>query len=336
MESNASKSYFSCTFSCSDEAGFLCSNSMAHLEQKYLKPGWCATICLFRRCFFQSVVIKHVTFEMSSRVGCCMMYEVLQVFVPKFAHSILYKVLYKYKKAFFLRDEIGLCQSMEIELELKDESPFFIRPFPIKESDKDIVDKEMRKGCLLGILKKGMSSYSSPIMLIPRKLSGIPRIVTDFRHLNSILVTLQTSIPLVRDAIQILGASGCEILSLADLRDAYHTLRLSERSKKFCGITPYYGSDSYLYQRLGMGLSVSPAIWQNFIQKVLQEIPDHRKNHLAIMDDCLVFSEKKTHLKHLTNLFKALIRNGLKISPRKCKLFKKKFSLHGTSSINHR
>ena len=159
-------------------------------------------------------------------------------------------------------------------------------------------------------------------MLIPRKLSGIPRIVTDFRHLNSRLVTLQPSIPLVKDAIQILGASGCEILSLADLRDAYHTLRLSERSKKFCGITPYYGSDSYLYQRLGMGLSVSPAIWQNFIQKVLQEIPDHRKNHLAIMDDCLVFSKKYDHLKHLTDLFKALIRNGLKISPRKCKLFK--------------
>ena len=152
-------------------------------------------------------------------------------------------LLYKYKKAFSLRDEIGLCQSMEVELELRDETPFFIRQFPIKESDKDIVDKEMRKGCLLGILKKGMSSYSSPIMLIPRKLSGIPRIVTDFRHLNSRLITLQPSIPLLRDAIQILGASGCEILSLADLRDAYHTLRLSERSKKFCGITPYYIKD---------------------------------------------------------------------------------------------
>ena len=101
----------------------------------------------------------------------------------------LYKLLYKCKKAFSLRDEIGLCQSMEVGLELKDESLFFIRPIPIKESDKDIVDKNMRKGCLLGILKKGMSSYSSPIMLIPRKLSGIPRIVTDFRHLNSRLVT---------------------------------------------------------------------------------------------------------------------------------------------------
>ena len=173
----------------------------------------------------------------------------------------LYKVLGKYKDTFSLRDEIGLCPKMEIELELNDETPFFIRPFPIKETEKDVVDKEMKKGCMLGILKKGLSSYSSPIILIPRKLRGIPRIVTDFRHLNSRLVTLQPSILLVRDAIQILGSSGSEVLSLADLRDAYHTLRLLKRSQKFCGITPYYGSDSYLYQRLGIGLSVSPAIW---------------------------------------------------------------------------
>ena len=85
---------------------------------------------------------------------------------------------------------------------------------------------------MLGILKKGMSSYSSPIMLISRKLTGIPRIVTDFRHLNSRLVTLQPTIPLVRDAIQILGSSGSEILSLADLRDAYHTLILCQRDHR--------------------------------------------------------------------------------------------------------
>ena len=198
---------------------------------------------------------------------------------------------------------------MEIELELNDKTPFFIRPFPIKESEKDVVDKEMRKGCSLGILKKGISSYNSPIMLIHRKLTGVPRIVTNFRHLNSRLITLQPSIPLVRDAIKILGSSGCEVLSLTDLRDAYHTLRLSKRSQKFCGITPYYGSDSYLYQRLGMGLSVLPVIWQNFIQRVLQEIPNYRKNHLAIMDDILTHVKREDHIGHLIDLFKAIIRN---------------------------
>ena len=59
----------------------------------------------------------------------------------------LYKVSLKYKTAFSLRDEIGLCPNMEVELELTDTSPFFIRPFPIKESEKEVVDKEMRKGC---------------------------------------------------------------------------------------------------------------------------------------------------------------------------------------------
>ena len=247
---------------------------------------------------------------------------------PKETKALI-KVIMKYKKAFSLRDEIGTCPHIEVELELKDTKPFFIRPFPVKEGEKDIIDKEMRKGCLLGILKKGMTSYSSPIMLIPRKQGGIPRIVTDFRHLNTRLVTLHPSIPLVRDAIQILGASGCEVISVIDLRDAYHTLRLSKNSQKYCGITPYYGSDTYLYQRLGMGLSVSPAVWQNFIQKVLSEIPNHRKHHLAIMDDCLVHSKKNDHLGHLIDLFRALIRNGLKISPKKCQLFRKKLVYMG-------
>ena len=151
-------------------------------------------------------------------------------------------------------------------------------------------------------------------------MSGIPCIITDFRYLNSRLVRLNCSFPLVRDAIQIQGASECELISVIDLRDAYHTLRLSTESQKYHGITPYYGSDTYLYQRLHMGLSVSPAIWQTFINKVPDEIPE-RKHFLAIMDDCMIHSKRKYHLNYLIALLKAFIRNGLKISPRKCQLF---------------
>ena len=248
----------------------------------------------------------------------------------------------KNKDVFSLRDEIGVCPHMEVELEFTDTTPFFIRPYPISESEKPIIDREMKKGVLLGILRKGMSSYSSPIMLIPRKLSGIPRIVTDFRHLNTRLKVLNPSIPLVRDAIQMIGSSGCEILSVIDLRDAYHTLRLSPKSQEFCGITPYYGSDTYLYQRLGMGLSVSPAIWQTFINQVLHNIPDNdipegstdsskatKKHLLAIMDDVCCFSKMEDHRHHLLSLFDALRRNGLKISLKKCQFWRKKLVYMG-------
>ena len=46
------------------------------------------------------------------------------------------------------------------------------------------IDKEMKWLCYMGILKEGFSAYSSPVMLISRKLTKDKRVVTDFRHLN--------------------------------------------------------------------------------------------------------------------------------------------------------
>ena len=43
---------------------------------------------------------------------------------------------------------------MEAELELNDTTLFFIRPFPIKESEKGLVDKEMRKVMFLRYSKE--------------------------------------------------------------------------------------------------------------------------------------------------------------------------------------
>ena len=53
-------------------------------------------------------------------------------------------LLYQYKDAFSLRDEIGLCQNIEIEINVRDKSPFFIRPFHTNEEDKVILDNEMK------------------------------------------------------------------------------------------------------------------------------------------------------------------------------------------------
>ena len=42
-----------------------------------------------------------------------------------------------------------------MEIDVTDKSPFFIRPYHIKEEDKKILDKEMKRLCYLGILKEG-------------------------------------------------------------------------------------------------------------------------------------------------------------------------------------
>ena len=42
----------------------------------------------------------------------------------------------------------------------------------------------MKRLCYLGILKEGFAAYSSPVMLISRKVTTDKRVMTDFRHLN--------------------------------------------------------------------------------------------------------------------------------------------------------
>ena len=128
--------------------------------------------------------------------------------------------------------------------------------------------------------------------------------------------------PLLRDTFAFLGSSKCKVMSVLDLKDAFHSLQLSEKSQKYCGILPYLGSASYLYQRMPMGLNVFPPIMQPYINAILNSLQS-RKYCEVIMDDLLLFTpSKKVHMDKLEDLLKALKKNGLKISPKKCQIFK--------------
>ena len=93
-------------------------------------------------------------------------------------------MLYKYKDAFSLRDEIGTCPNIEVEIDITDKSPFFISLYHVKEEDKTCINYGMKRLCYLGRSKEGISAYSRPVMLISRKVMNDKRVVTDFRHLN--------------------------------------------------------------------------------------------------------------------------------------------------------
>ena len=80
-------------------------------------------------------------------------------------------MLYKYRESFSFRDEIGTCPNFEVEIDITDKSPFFIRPYHVREEEKTFIDKEMKRLCYMGILKEGFSAYSSLVMLISRKLT---------------------------------------------------------------------------------------------------------------------------------------------------------------------
>ena len=140
-------------------------------------------------------------------------------------------------------------------------------------------------------------------MLITRKLTNDKRSVVDFRLLNTRILRRNTSIPLMSDVFSILGNSECEVVSCVDIKDACHSIKLTGKSKKYCGI------------------ACSPQIWMDYITLIMAEL-EQKNKYIAIMDDLLIHSTKAAHWKLLEQLFQSMCKKGLKLSPKKCQLFR--------------
>ena len=217
----------------------------------------------------------------------------------------LMKMILKYRDTFSFRDEIGECPNLVAGIKVIDESPFFVRPFPLSETDKPFMDQQMERLVSLGILTKNSTSHTSPVMLITRKLTDDKRPVVDFRLLNTRILRRNTSIPLMSDVLSILGNSECEVASCVDMKDAYHSIKLTEKSKEYCGILPYFGSPIYRYEVLPMGIACVPQIWMDYITLIMAEL-EQKNKYIAIMDDLLLHSTKVAHWKLLEQLFQSM------------------------------
>ena len=242
------------------------------------------------------------------------------------------KMILKYRDAFSLRDEIGESPNLVADIKVIDESPFFVRPFPLSETDKPFMDQQMERLVSLGILTKNSTGHTSPVMLITRKLTNDKRPVIDFRLLNTRILRRNTFIPLMSDVLSILGNSECEVVSCVDIKDAYHSIKLTEKSKEYCGILPYFGSPIYRYEVLPMGIACVPQIWMDYITLIMAEL-EQKNKYIAIMDDLLLHSTKVAHWKLLEQLFQSMCKNGLKLSPKKCQLFRTKLTYMGNEFV---
>ena len=109
----------------------------------------------------------------------------------------------------------------------------------------------------------------------------------------------------------------------------FHSLRLLENSKRYCGILLYFGMCFIFVSKNAYGIkyiSISLVLIHkhNFglftKQKILWS-----NNGWSIT----VHANKKSHIAKLEDLVMALFKNGLKISPKKCQLFKKELQYMG-------
>ena len=68
--------------------------------------------------------------------------------------------------AFSLQEEMGMCPQAKVHLKMHDEAPFFVI---CDREAKTIIKKEMNHLQILCIIKKGLTGYSSLMLLVKRK-----------------------------------------------------------------------------------------------------------------------------------------------------------------------
>ena len=166
----------------------------------------------------------------------------------------------------------------------------------------------------MGVLEFAKSSYISPMLLL-KKGDGSYRLCADLRVLNTRVAPLHCSTPLLKDALQTLGASKAKLISTIDIKHAFYSLKVNKDSRKYLAFSPYPGGRTMQYRRLTQGLNFSPTSWFDLIQEILAEIPNSDKFCLAIADDILIFSRTATeHMSAIRKILTALADNGLKAS----------------------
>ena len=96
-------------------------------------------------------------------------------------------------------------------------------------------------------------------MLITRKMTQDKRVVTDFTYLNMHIAKNNPAYPLLIDTFSMLGSSKCKVMSILDLKDAFHSLWLTENSKKILWHTSLFWKPFLFVSKDAHGIEYLPS-----------------------------------------------------------------------------
>ena len=235
-----------------------------------------------------------------------------------------FEKLKDYPEVFSLNNQdIGRTQLVTMHVDTGDSPPICQKPYTLPLKHYSWVQLEIETLEQAGIIKKSLSPWASPIVVVPKKSGpGEPprqRMCVDFRKINDLQpqvrrVDSATSgnislVPLPKIDEMYAVLCGAKIFTTLDLRSGYYHINLNEESKaKTAFVTPF---GKYEFNSVPFGLAQAPAYFQQLISMVLQDCRDFV---MAYLDDIIIFSRTpEEHLKHIEIIFQKLKAAGLKL-----------------------
>eukprot|EP00111_Clytia_hemisphaerica_P016400 TCONS_00048555-protein len=208
--------------------------------------------------------------------------------------------------------KLGATHLMEYDIDTGDAEPIKQSAYSTTPAKRAEIDKQIKELEEQGIIRRSQSSWSSPVLLVP-KACGAMRMCIDYRRLNAVTKKDAYPIPRVNDVLDQLG--GAKYFSTCDLQSGFHQVPLTARSIPKTAFVTHRGLFEYV--RLPFGPSNGPSKFERLLEDIFRnELWDFVS---IFIDDIIIHSKTfEEHLEHIQIVFQRLREAGLKMKRKKC------------------
>ena len=237
-------------------------------------------------------------------------------------HQRFEELCEKYGEAFSKHNEdIGRTKLVKMDIDTRDSPPVSSRPYTLPLKHHEWVQREIESLEWAGVIKKSMSNWASPIVIVPEKSAPREppkrRLCIYFRKVNELQQEVlaegkkrgQISLhPLPKIDEVYAKLKGMKVFSTIDFRNGYYHIALGKDPRaKIAFITPF---GKYEFLMVPFGLAQAPAYFQLLMNKILEGL----NFMITYLDDIIIFSNsEEEHLLHLEEVFHRLREAGLKM-----------------------
>ncbi|KAL0149750.1 hypothetical protein M9458_054940, partial [Cirrhinus mrigala] len=184
--------------------------------------------------------------------------------------------------------------------------------YPLSIPERQAMEAYIEEALKQEFIRPSTSPAASSFFFVGKKDGGL-RPCIDYRQLNSQIVQQPYPLPLVPAALEELR--GARIFTKLDLRSAYNLIRIRKGDEwKTAFVTP---TGHYEYQVMPYGLSISPSVFQTFMNEVFWEFL--HQFVVVYIDDILIYSRNQAeHRQHVLQVLQKLRQHSLFLKLEKC------------------
>lgn len=239
------------------------------------------------------------------------------------------RLLNEFNMLFYLPgDVLPGSRTVTHHIETGESRPVMMRPYRLPESQKSIINDEIKELLTKDVITPSKSPYNAPLLVVPKK-SGPDgkrkyRVVVDFRKLNENTIGDAYPLPQINEILDQLGHS--RFFSTLDLASGYHQIHMEPKDQHKTAFSTTFGH--YEFKRLPFGLKGAPATFQRLMNHVLVGLQGFKC--FVYLDDIVIYGKSaKEHNEKLREVFTRLNEHSLRLQPNKCNFLQQEITYLG-------